>query len=76
MFKLPEREYTICIEFIRVTMESVSLNVVSTSLNINNVKTKSFTGYNNLWHISPLEYIMVDLKCGAIEGESNQRQLY
>ena len=44
LYKLPEGGYTICTEFILVTMNNVSLNIVSASLNINKKSTKSFTG--------------------------------
>ena len=42
MSKLPEGEYTTCIEFIPVTMNNVSVDVESTSLNINKQSTNSF----------------------------------
>ena len=45
LYELPEGEYTICIEFIPVTMNNVSVDVESTSLNINKQSTKSLTGY-------------------------------
>ena len=45
LYKLSEGEYTFCIVFIPVTMNIVSVNVESTSLNINKQTTKSFTGY-------------------------------
>ena len=45
MYKLPEGEYTICIESIPVSMNNVSVHVRSTSLNINKKSTKSFLLY-------------------------------
>ena len=45
LFKLLEGEYTICIEFIPVTMNNVSVDVESTSLNINKQSTKRFSYY-------------------------------
>ena len=39
MYKLPEGEYTICIKFIPVTINNVSVGVASTSLNINKQST-------------------------------------
>ena len=45
LYKLPEGEYTICIEFIPAAMNDVSVDVESTSLNINKQSTKRFTGY-------------------------------
>ena len=42
LYQIPEGEYTICIEFIPVTVNGVSVDVESTSLNINKQSTKSF----------------------------------
>ena len=69
MYKLPEGEYTICIEFWPVTMNNVSVDVVSTSLNITQQSTKQFSYYTrsivhmHKWHILPPEFIYLDLKC-------------
>ena len=41
MYKLPEGQYTICIEFFPVTMNNMSVDVVSTSLNITKQSTKT-----------------------------------
>ena len=82
LYQIPEGEYTICIEFIPVTMNNVSVDVLSTSSNINKQTTKSFTGYTrsiinmHKWHISPLEYLMVDLKCDGSPTSSIQGQAY
>ena len=62
LYQIPEGEYTICIEFFPVTMNNISVNCVSTSLNVNKQSTKSFVNYTrsiiNLHkrHISPPEY--------------------
>ena len=45
MYKLPEGEHTSCIEFFPVTMNNVSVDVVSTSLNITQQSTKQFSNY-------------------------------
>ena len=51
-------------------------DVLSTSLNINQQSTKSFSYYTrsiiymHKWHNSPPEYVMVDLKCGDGEQSS------
>ena len=69
MYKLPEGEYTICIEFWPVTMNNVNVDVASTSLNITQQSTKQFSNYTrsivhlHKWHISPPEFIYLDLKC-------------
>ena len=79
MYKLPEGEYTICIEFIPVTMNNVSVDVLSTSLNIHKQSKKSFSYYTRTiinmhkWHISLPEYIMVDLKCDGQPTLPNTR---
>ena len=58
------------------------MNNVSVCLNVNKQSTKSSTGYTrsiiNLhkWHISPLEYFMVDLKCNGSPKSRTQSQAY
>ena len=81
MYKLPEGEYTICVEFFPVKMTNVSVNAVSSSLNIGQQTTTLFTqeGYArsiihmHKWQISPPEYLMLDLHC---EGETPIGQAY
>ena len=79
MYKLPEGEYTICVEFFPVKMVNVSVNAVSSSLNIGQQTTTLFTGYArsiihmHKWKISPPEYLMLDLHC---EGETPTGQVY
>ena len=68
MFKIPEGEYTICVEFFPGKMEGVNVNAVSTALNVNRQATKVFVNYSrsiihmHKWRISPPEYLMLDLK--------------
>ena len=68
MFKIPEGEYTICVEFFPGKMDGVNVNAVSTSLNVNRQATKVFVNYSrsiihmHKWRISPPEYLMLDLK--------------
>ena len=68
MFKLPEGEYTICVEFFPAKIDGVNVNAVSTALNVNRQATKVFKTYSrsiihmHKWHISPPEYLMLDLK--------------
>ena len=68
MFKLPEGEYTICVEFFPGKMDGVNVNAVSTALNVNQQATKVFKTYSrsiihmHKWRISPPEYLMLDLK--------------
>ena len=68
MFKLPEGEFTLCIEFFPAKMTGVSVNVVSASLNVGKQTTKKLPNYSrsivhlHKWRISPPEYIFLDLK--------------
>ena len=68
MFKIPEGEYTICVEFFPGKMDGVNVNAVSASLNVNQQATKVFVNYSrsiihmHKWRISPPEYLMLDLK--------------
>ena len=68
MFKLPEGEFTLCIEFFPAKMTGVSVNVVSASLNVGKQTTKKLSNYSrsivhlHKWRISPPEYIYLDLK--------------
>ena len=68
MFKIPEGEYTICVEFFPGKMDGVNVNAVSTALTVNRQATKVFANYSrsiihmHKWRISPPEYLMLDLK--------------
>ena len=68
MYKIPEGEYTICVEFFPGKMDGVNVNAVSTALNVNRQATKVFANYSrsiihmHKWRISPPEYLMLDLK--------------
>ena len=77
MFKIPEGEYTICVEFFPGRIRGVGVGARSTSLNVNRQAIKVFAGYSrsiihmHKWHISPPEYLMLDLKWrGDIEDSS------
>ena len=69
MFKLPEGEYTLAIEFFTPRMTNLRMDVVFTSLNIKQQATKLFPNYSRSivhlheWKITPPEYIYIDLKC-------------
>ena len=68
MFRIPEGEYTICVEFFPGKMDGVSVSAVSTALNVGRQATKVFANYSrsiihmHKWRISPPEYLMLDLK--------------
>ena len=77
MFKIPEGEYTICVEFFPPKMNEVSVNAVSTALNVNRQATKVFKTYSrsiihmHKWRISPPEYLMLDLKWQGAASDSS-----
>ena len=77
MFKIPEGEYTICVEFFPGKMDGVNVNAVSTSLNVNRQATKVFVNYSrsiihmHKWRISPPEYLMLDLKWQGKAGDAS-----
>ena len=84
MYKLHEGEYTICVEFFPVKMVNISVNAVSSSLNVGQQTTTLFTqeGYSrsiihmHKWHISSPEYLMLDLHCGDETPSPTQGQAY
>ena len=77
MFKLPEGEYTICVEFFPAKIGGVSVNAQSTALNVNRQATKVFKTYSrsiihmHKWRISPPEYLMLDLKWQGAASDSS-----
>ena len=77
MFKIPEGEYTICVEFFPGKMDGVNVNAVSTALNVNRQATKVFANYSrsiihmHKWRISPPEYLMLDLKWTGEVGDTS-----
>ena len=82
MFKIPEGEYTICVEFFPGKMDGVNVNAVSTALNVNQQATKVFVNYSrsiihmHKWRISPPEYLMLDLKWQGEADDSSPGQAY
>ena len=78
MVKLLEGEYTLAIEFFPPSMTNVSVDVVSTSLNIKQQATKLFPNYSrsivhlHKWRITPPERIYIDLKCQGKASSSTQ----
>ena len=78
MFKLPEGEYTLAIEFFPPSTTNLSVSVVSTSLNIGQQSTKLFVNYSrsivhlHKWSITPLEYIYIDMHCQGTASSSTQ----
>ena len=78
MFKLPEGEYTLAIEFFPPSMTNLRVDVVSSSLNIGQQATKLFPNYSrsivhlHKWRITPPEYIYIDLKWQGTASSSAQ----
>jgi len=74
MYKLPEGEFTLVIEFFALVMDQVTVSVVPTSLNISQQSTKLFSKYSrpithlHKYDVTPPEYIYIDLKC---QGTAN-----
>ena len=69
LYQLPAGAYTFVVEFVPPTQTNVSVDCLSTSINVNHqVFKKMPTFCKNLvqlhkWKISPPEYLMVDIKC-------------
>ena len=78
MYKLPDGEYTLAIEFFPPTMDHVSVSVVSTSLNIGQQSTKLFPKYSrsivhmHKYEITPPEDIYIDMECQGTENSPAQ----
>ena len=78
MFKLLEGEYSLAIEFFPPSMTNLSVDVVSTSLNIKQQAPKLFPNYSrhivhlHNWKITPPEYIYIDLKCQGTASNDAQ----
>ena len=78
MFKLPEGEYTLAIEFFTPSTTNLSVSVVSTSLNIGQQSTKLFVNYSrsivhlHKWSITPPEYIYIDMHCQGTASSSTR----
>ena len=78
MFKLPEGEYTLAIEFFTPSTTNLSVSVVSTSLNIGQQSTELFVNYSrsivhlHKWSITPPEYIYIDMYCQGTASSSTQ----
>ena len=78
MFKLPEGEYTLAMEFFPPSTTNLSVSVVSTSLNIGQQSTKMFVNYSrsivhlHKWNITPPEYIYIDMHCQGTASSSTQ----
>ena len=68
-YKIPAKAYTLVVEFFPPSLNNVSIDCRSTSINVNHQTMKNFPTYcKNLvqlqkFKITPPEYLMVDIKC-------------
>ena len=82
MYKLPQGEYTLVIEFFPPFVEEVTVSVVSASLNIGQQSTKLFPEYTrsivhlHKWVITPPIRIYVDMRCQGIAQSPAQGRGY
>ena len=71
-YQLPAGAYTFVVKFFPPSLNNVSIDCRSTSINVNHQTMKNFPTYcKNLvqlhkWKISPPEYLMVDIKCDGV----------
>ena len=74
LYQLPAGAYTFVVEFFPPTLTNVSIDCLSTAINVNHQKMKNFPTYcKNIvrlhkWKISAPEYLMVDIKCAGISS--------
>ena len=78
MYKLPQGEFTICVEFIPVGFLPISVSATSSSVNVGLQKT---VGHRTIIHIhkyriSPPEYLMIDLHCRGSPTSPRLGQAY
>ena len=68
-YQLPAGAYTFVVEFFPPSLNNVSIDCRSTSINVNHQTMKNFPTYCkslvqlHKWKITPPEYLMVDIKC-------------
>ena len=78
MYKLPEGEYTLAIQFSPPPMDQVTVSVVSASLNIGQQSTKLFPNYSRSivhlqkWNITAPKYIYFDMRCQGVASSPAQ----
>ena len=78
MYKLPQGEFTICVELFLVNFLPISLSAVSSSVNVGSQKT---TAHRTIIHIhkykiSPPEYLILDLHCRGSPSSPSLGQAY
>ena len=72
MFKLPEGEYTLAIEFFPPSTTNLLVSVVSTSLNIGQQATKLFVNYSrSIVHLHKWS-IYIDMHCQGTASSPTQ----
>ena len=78
MYKLPKGDYTICIEFFPVDVQTTSVNAVSSTLGVWNFTTVS---HRTIIHIrksvvTTPDYLMIDLHCKGSPTSASRAQAY
>ena len=82
MYKLPQGEYTLAVEFFPPYADEVTVSVVSTSLKIGQQSSRRFPEYTrsivhmHKWDITPPERIYVDMRCRGIAQSPAQGRGY
>jgi len=78
MYKLPEGEYTLAIEFFPPSMDQLTMSVVSTLLSIGQQSIRLFPKYGrsivhlHKWNVTPPERTFVDLRCQGVASSPAQ----
>ena len=78
MYKLPKGDYTICIEFFPVDVQTTSVNALSSTLGVWNFTTVS---HRTIIHIrksvvTTPDYLMIDLHCKGSPTSASRAQAY
>ena len=78
MYKLPKGEYSVCVEFFPVGVQTTSVNAVSSTVSVNKQTT---VGNRSIIHIyksvvTTPDYLMIDLHCKGSPTSASKAQAY
>ena len=78
MYKLPKGEYSVCVEFFPVGVQTTSVNAVSSTVSVNKQTT---VGNRSIIHIyksvvTTPDYLMIDLHCKGSQTSAVKAQAY
>ena len=78
MYKLPKGEYSVCVEFFPVGVQTTSVNAVSSTVSVNKQTT---VGNRSIIHIyksvvTTPDYLMLDLHCNGSPTSASPAQAY